>query len=82
MRVYVTVRAGEQLEDFTANLRAPIVVHEGRAHQAIDQPPGAELRAPLFGERIAGPADWAVLGFGGLAASARGATRAAASWSA
>jgi len=53
---YVTVRAAERLEDFTANLRAPILVHDGRAHQAINHAPGAELRAPLFGELVAGPA--------------------------
>jgi flagellar assembly factor FliW len=56
VEVYVTVRAAERLEEFSANLRAPILVHEGRAHQAINQAPGAQLRAPLFGELVAGPA--------------------------
>jgi flagellar assembly factor FliW len=48
--VYVTVRASEQLEDFTANLRAPLVIADGIGHQLINQAPGAELRAPLFAE--------------------------------
>jgi flagellar assembly factor FliW len=48
--VYVTVRAGEQLAEFTANLRAPIVIAAGRGHQVINQADGAELRAPLFAE--------------------------------
>jgi flagellar assembly factor FliW len=48
--VYVTVRASDQLEDFTANLHAPIVIADGRGHQVINQAPGAPLRAPLFGE--------------------------------
>jgi flagellar assembly factor FliW len=46
--VYVTVRAAEALEDFTANLKAPILVWSGRGHQVINQAPGCELRAPLF----------------------------------
>lgn len=48
--IYVTVRASDQLEGFTANLRAPIVVSDGRGHQVINQADGATLRAPLFGE--------------------------------
>ena len=51
--VYVTVRASDQLEGFTANLRAPIVIAEGRGHQVINQAAGAPLRAPLFGELAA-----------------------------
>jgi flagellar assembly factor FliW len=46
--VYVTVTASAALEDFTANLKAPIIVHEGKAHQVINQAEGAALRAPLF----------------------------------
>ena len=46
--VYVTVRAAPALEDFTANLKAPILVHGGRAWQVINQAPGSELRVPLF----------------------------------
>jgi flagellar assembly factor FliW len=47
MDVYVTVRAAPSIEDFTANLKAPILVHGGRAWQVINQAPGADLRAPL-----------------------------------
>jgi flagellar assembly factor FliW len=46
--VYVTVRAAEALEDFTVNLKAPILVREGYAYQVINQAPGCALRAPLF----------------------------------
>ena len=46
--VYVTVRAAEQLEDFHANLRAPILIAHGRGHQVINQAPHAPMRAPLF----------------------------------
>jgi flagellar assembly factor FliW len=46
--VYVTVRAAEELEDFTANLKAPILVWSGTGHQVINQSPGCVLRAPLF----------------------------------
>lgn len=51
--IYVTVRASDQLESFTANLRAPIVISAGRGHQVINQAAGAPLRAPLFGELAA-----------------------------
>ena|SRR3712207_354972 len=46
--VYVTVRAAEQLEDFSANLRAPILIAHGHGHQVINQAPDAPVRAPLF----------------------------------
>jgi flagellar assembly factor FliW len=46
--VYVTVRAADALEEFTANLKAPILVREGYAYQVINQTPGCALRAPLF----------------------------------
>jgi flagellar assembly factor FliW len=50
--VWVTVRATERLEDFTVNLRAPIVVAPGadgpEAYQVINEAPDAEVRAPLF----------------------------------
>jgi flagellar assembly factor FliW len=48
MDVYVTVRAAPVLEDFTANLKAPILVRAGTAYQVINQAPGCELRARLF----------------------------------
>jgi flagellar assembly factor FliW len=46
--VYVTVRAAEAIEDFRANLRAPIVVVNGRGHQVINEAEGTSVRAPLF----------------------------------
>ncbi|HSC02207.1 MAG TPA: flagellar assembly protein FliW [Solirubrobacteraceae bacterium] len=46
--VYVTVRAAPAPEDFTANLKAPILVRAGQAWQVINQAPGCELRVPLF----------------------------------
>jgi flagellar assembly factor FliW len=46
--VYVTVRASNVLEEFTANLKAPILIRDGQAHQVINQAPDAQLRAPLF----------------------------------
>jgi flagellar assembly factor FliW len=48
--VWVTVRAAEELEGFTANLRAPILVFNGRGHQVINGAKDAEVRAPLFRE--------------------------------
>jgi flagellar assembly factor FliW len=46
--VYVTVRSAPALEDFCANLRAPILVVGNAGHQVINQAPGAPVRAPLF----------------------------------
>ena len=46
--VYVTVRTAENPADFAANLRAPIIVRDGRGHQVLNEAPGCELRAPLF----------------------------------
>ena len=48
--VYVTVKAADSLEEFTANQRAPILIRAGRGYQIINQAPGCELRAPLFAE--------------------------------
>jgi flagellar assembly factor FliW len=48
--VLVTVRAGESLGDFRANLRAPILVSAGRGFQVINEAPGTSVRAPLFAE--------------------------------
>lgn len=50
--VWVTVRAGEKLGDFTANLRAPILVRDGRGHQVINEAPEAPVRAPLFPPQV------------------------------
>ena len=52
-QVYVTVRAAEAIEDFTANLRAPILLVEGRGFQVINQVPDSPVRIPL----LAGVAD-------------------------
>ena len=46
--VWVTVRAAAELEDFCANLRAPIVIVGGTGHQVINQASPAPVRAPLF----------------------------------
>ena len=46
--VFVTVRAAESLEDFTANLRAPILISAGRGHQVINEAANAPVRASLF----------------------------------
>jgi flagellar assembly factor FliW len=48
--VIVTVRAGETIEDFRANLRAPILISGGRGHQVINEAKGTSVRAPLFAE--------------------------------
>ncbi len=48
--VYVTVRAAGAAEDFTANLRAPILIAEGKGHQVINEAPDADVRKPLFAE--------------------------------
>jgi flagellar assembly factor FliW len=52
-QVSVTVRAAEAIEDFTANLRAPILLVEGRGFQVINQAPDSPVRIPL----LAGVAD-------------------------
>ncbi len=52
--VWVTVRAGAELADFHANLRAPILVADGKGHQVINEATDAPVRAQLF------PADAAV----------------------
>ena len=46
--VYVTVRAGAELADFSVNLRAPIVISGGRGHQVINETADAPVRAALF----------------------------------
>ena len=46
--LYVTVRATPNPLDITANLRAPLVVHQGRGYQVINANPEAQLQAPLF----------------------------------
>jgi flagellar assembly factor FliW len=46
--VWVTVRAGAELSDFYANLRAPILVVDGKGYQVINEFEHAPVRAPLF----------------------------------
>jgi flagellar assembly factor FliW len=46
--VYVTVRAMPNPLETTANLRAPLLVHDGRGFQVLNAAEGAELQAPLF----------------------------------
>ena len=48
--VWVTVRASSELSGFSCNLRAPIVVWNGRGHQVINEAKDAPVRAPLFPE--------------------------------
>jgi flagellar assembly factor FliW len=47
-RLLVTVRATPNPLDITANLRAPLVIHENRGFQLINLLEGAPLQAPLF----------------------------------
>jgi flagellar assembly factor FliW len=47
-QVYVTVRATPDPLDITVNLKAPLVLHEGRGYQVINVASEAPLRAPLF----------------------------------
>jgi flagellar assembly factor FliW len=51
--VWVTIRTGDELADFSANLRAPILIANGRGHQVINEAPDAPVRAPLFAEALA-----------------------------
>jgi flagellar assembly factor FliW len=46
----VTVRDGAELPDFSANLRAPILISGGRGHQVINETSNAPVRAALFPE--------------------------------
>jgi flagellar assembly factor FliW len=55
--VYVTVVAGTDLSDFTANQKAPILIWNRTGHQIINQAPGCDLRAPLFAEVTNGSSD-------------------------
>ncbi|MGD0452456.1 MAG: flagellar assembly protein FliW [Solirubrobacteraceae bacterium] len=46
--LYVTVRATPNPLDITANLRAPLVIREGRGYQVLNTNEDASLQAPLF----------------------------------
>ena len=54
--VWVTVRAGAELADFSANLRAPIVVSQGQGYQVINEAANAPVRASLFPDSESGEA--------------------------
>ena len=47
-QLYVTVRATPNPLDITANLRAPLVIADGRGYQVINTSEDAPLQAPLF----------------------------------
>lgn len=50
VQVWVTVRAaGDQPEDVSVNLKAPIVVHDRRGLQVINEAGDFGVRTPLFG---------------------------------
>jgi flagellar assembly factor FliW len=55
-QAYVTVRTAPDPAGTLVNLRAPIILWEGRGHQVLNTAPGAELRVPLFGTGCAGAA--------------------------
>ncbi|MFN8224940.1 MAG: flagellar assembly protein FliW [Gaiellales bacterium] len=50
--ILCVVRAAEELENFTINLAAPIVIHRGRgvARQVINEVIGYDVRQPLLSE--------------------------------
>ena len=50
--VWVTVRAAEAAENFSANLRAPIIITGGRGFQVINEADDAPVRAPLFPQPV------------------------------
>ncbi|WP_022929090.1 flagellar assembly protein FliW [Patulibacter americanus] len=50
VETWVVVRAGERLEDFSANLRAPLLIVGRRGWQVINRADEAPLRAPLVAE--------------------------------
>jgi flagellar assembly factor FliW len=47
-QLYVTVRATPNPMDITANLRAPLLIRDGRGYQVINTDEDAALQAPLF----------------------------------
>ncbi len=47
-QIYVTVRAAPDPMDTTANLRAPILVHDGKGFQVLNEHEPAPLQAHLF----------------------------------
>jgi flagellar assembly factor FliW len=55
--LYVTVRATPNPLDITANLRAPLLIREGRGYQVINIDEDAALQAPLFTLSAESPAE-------------------------
>jgi flagellar assembly factor FliW len=55
--LYVTVRATPNPLDITANLRAPLLIREGRGYQVINVDEDAALQAPLFTLPAESPAE-------------------------
>lgn len=74
---YVTVRTAPDPADVVVNLRAPIVVWEGRGHQVLNTAPGAELQVRLFAPADP-PSPSAPGDDAGAASSGRGAAAASA----
>jgi flagellar assembly factor FliW len=58
-QLYVTVRATPNPLDITANLRAPLVIHQGSGYQVINLNEDAPLQAPLFTLQEQAPAEQA-----------------------
>jgi flagellar assembly factor FliW len=56
-KLYVTVRATPNPLDITANLRAPLVILDGRGYQVINTSDDAPLQAPLFMLQAQPPAE-------------------------
>src|SRR5579863_2585300 len=46
--VYVTVTASSVISDITVNLKAPILIRDGKGHQLLNQHEGAAVKTPLF----------------------------------
>ena len=46
--VYVTVTASSVASEITVNLKAPILIRDGRGHQVINQDKQAAVKTPLF----------------------------------
>jgi flagellar assembly factor FliW len=46
--VYVTVTASSVVSEITVNLKAPILIRDGRGHQLINQRDGVAVKTPLF----------------------------------
>lgn len=50
--VFVTVRAAEEARNFSANLRAPIIISRGRGFQVINDADDAPVQALLFEQPV------------------------------